>query len=271
VGRFFAVLAGTVALAAVMAGCVARPVGDFGRARPSFTHDVAMPAVGASLAASRGEPVSNFNQTDEEKLMHNRVWRFLVADHAKDWFYNSAVELQRTRITAATDMQFSIDRYYGWLKETHYQSSTVRYSRAGRDIAADLDTIPGTFAAICAVEEIDRQRSQALAALSGIEPSVAANARARQAENDMRINWFVRALTYRFQSYDYALDHLLVETPDVRSLAVDTALARLSSYVQQANSRDFCARKGGPGWAGEIVLPSRYQTKAIDTEIVDQK
>ncbi|SHE39964.1 hypothetical protein SAMN02745223_00280 [Devosia limi DSM 17137] len=254
-----------------MAGCVARPVGDFGRARPSFTHDVAMPAVGARLAASRGEPVSNFNQTDQEKLMHDRVWRFLVADHAKDWFYNSAVELQRTRITAATDMTFAIDRYYGWLKQTHFQSSTVRYSRVGRDIAADLDTIPATFAAICAVEEIDRQRAQALAGLSGIEPAVAANARARRTENDMRINWFARALTYRFQSYDYALDHLLVETPHDQSLAVDAALSRLSNYVKQANSRDFCARKSGPGWAGEIVLPSRYQTKPIDTEIIDQK
>ena len=53
---------------------------------------------GKLLADARGEAVSNFNQTDQEDEMHNRVWRFLMAPHAKDWFYDTAVEWQRTRL-----------------------------------------------------------------------------------------------------------------------------------------------------------------------------
>src|SRR6218665_3924207 len=95
VDNFFR-LAGTLALVALLAGCVARPVGDFGRAAPSWTHDTAMPAVGKFIAGNGREPVSDFNKTDQEEEMHDRVWRFLVAAHARDWQFDSIVELQRT-------------------------------------------------------------------------------------------------------------------------------------------------------------------------------
>lgn len=260
-----------VAVAALAAGCVSRPVGDFGRAAPSFTHDTAMPLAGDWLATQRGEPVSKFNQTDQEREMHNRVWRFLVAPHSKDWFYDTAVELQRTRISPATDTKFLPDRYYRWLKQTQYQSSPVRYSTVGRHIAADIDTLPTTFASICAVREIDRQRAIARDGLSGLEPSVGQDVAARRDEHDIRINWFVRALTYRYQSYDYALDHLLVETPHEQSLAVDEALRRLSVYVERAQRGNFCSGPGGMAGGEHVMIPSRYATRSYGVEVIDPK
>lgn len=257
-----------VVMTGLLAGCLARPVGDFGRADPSFTHDTAMPVVGKFMAQQRKEPVSGFNQTDQETEMHNRVWRFLVAAHAKDWFYDTAVEWQRTRLTPTTDTRFAVDRYYSWLKSTQYQSSPVRYSTVGRHIAADLDTIPGTFKAICAVVEVDRQRAAALSGLRDIEPSVAADVAARKNENNMHIAWFVRALNYRYASYGYALDHLLVETPHEQSMAVDSALQRLSAFVGQANRRDFCGGSTVTAQGNRFSLPSRYATQIIDREVV---
>jgi hypothetical protein len=251
-----------LALAALLAACSsARPVGDFGRAAPSFTHDVAMPTVGKAMARNRKEPVSNFNKTDQEEEMHDRVWRFLVAAHAKDWVFDSSVELQRTRLTPPNrDQRFTIERYYLWLKRTEYQSSRTRYSTVGRHIAADLDTLPGTFAAICAVIEIDRQRADAYAGLRhDLPPSIGDNMVARKYENDAFIAWFVRALTYRTGSYSYALDSLLVETPHEQSLAVDEALRRLSTYLARAKNHDFCAGAGGSRSGGGVVIPSRFQ------------
>src|SRR5690606_30383589 len=106
-------LASALALATLLAACsAARPVGDCGRAAPSFTHDVAMPAAGDFLARNRKEPVSNFNKTDQQEEMHNRVWRFLVAAHAKDWVFDSSVELQRTRIIPPRkDEHYTVERY----------------------------------------------------------------------------------------------------------------------------------------------------------------
>lgn len=263
-------LASALALATLLAACsAARPVGDFGRAAPSFTHDVAMPAAGDFLARNRKEPVSNFNKTDQEEEMHNRVWRFLVAAHAKDWVFDSSVELQRTRIIPPRkDEHYTVERYYAWLKRTEYQSSRTRYATVGRHIAADIDTLPGTFAAICAVIEIDRQRAIAYASLGrDLPPAMGDNLTARKYENDAFIAWFVRALNYRHASYDYALDSLLVETPHEQSLAVDEALRRLSVYVSRADRHDFCGdgdtRRGG----ASVVIPSRFQHTG-DQEVV---
>ncbi|MHA6729837.1 hypothetical protein [Devosia sp. A369] len=261
--------AGVVALVTVLAACSsARPVGDFGRAAPSYIHDVSMPATGERNARNRKEPVSQFNQTDQETEMHDRVWRFLVAAHAKDWQFDSAVELQRTRISPPRDGAFTADRYYAWLQRTEYQSSRTRYSTVGRHISADIETLPTTFAAICAVVEIDRQRAIAYEGLrNGLPPTTGDNLAARKYENDAFIAWFVRALNYRYQSYDYALDSLLVETPHEQSLAVDDALRRLSGFVSRANSRDFCANAGANRPGTGLVIPSRFQ-KIGDTEIV---
>ena len=261
----------TIFLAALAVGCVARPVGDFGRAQPSVLHDTVMPAVGKVIATNRGEPVSNFNQTDQEREMHDRTWRFLIAAHSRDWQFDSSVELQRTRIGPARDFRFSIDRYYTWLRETHYQSSTTRYNTVGRHILADYDTVPTTFASICAVQEVDRQRRIALAELGGIEQSVADNAAARRIENQWHIDWFVRALNYRYDSYAYALDHLLVETPHEQSMSVDESLRRLRPWVDRANRGDFCSPAGGGGGGAHVTIPSRFQTMVYDREVIPQK
>ena len=237
-----------LALSALLVACVARPTGDFGRAEPDIVHDTMMPFAGDRIATLRGEPVSGFNQTDQEKQMHDRVWRFLIAPHAKDWLFDTSVELQRTRIVPPKDARYRTDRYYGWLKSTHYQSSRTRYSTVGANITTDIDTLPTTFAAICAVIDVA----------------------ARKYENDAFIAWFVRALNYRFESYDFALDSLVVETPHEQSLGVDDALQRMSAFVIRANRRDFC----GDGYAqqgrGSVVIPSRFQHSG-DTEIIQIK
>jgi hypothetical protein len=264
-------LSGAALLAVMLAGCVSRPVGDFGRAQPGVLHDQAMPLAGDLLAQVRHEPVSGLNQTDQEVEMHDRTWRFLIAAHSRDWLFDASVELQRTRIGRARDYQFSTDRYYGWLRSTHYQSSPTRYATVGRHILADLDTLPTTFRSICAVEEVDRQRSVALAGLSGIEPEVANGVAARRAENQWHVDWFVRALTFRYQSYSYALDHLLVETPHEQSIAVDDNLRQLRSWVDRANRGDFCSGLRSGAGGASVTIPSRYQTMAIDNEVVVQK
>ena len=260
-----------IAVVAMLAGCVARPVGDFGRAQPGVLHDDLMPFAGDQLARVRKEPVSDLNQTDQEVEMHDRTWRFLVAAHSRDWLFDASVELQRTRIGRARDYQFSVDRYYTWLRTTQYQSSPTRYSTVGRHILADLDTLPTTFQSICAVLEVDRQRSVALAELGGIEQGVADNVAARRAENQWHIDWFVRALNYRYDSYAYALDHLLVETPHEQSMAVDENLRRMQPWVDRANRGDFCSGPVSTGNGGGFTIPSRYENMRIDNEVVAQK
>lgn len=231
-----------------------------------------MPAVGGVIAKIRKEPVSNFNMTDQEREMHNRTWRFVTAAHSKDWLFDGAVELQRTRLSSATDFRFTEERYYNWLRNEQYNSSRTRYSTVGRHILADLDTVSSTFASICAVVEVDRQRQIAASSLPAVGTDVRTNMQARKTENDWHIDWFVRALNYRYLSYSYALDHLLVETPHEQSMGVDENLRKLRPWVDRANRHDFCGDGGTGGNRGpSFTIPSRYQTMAIDRENIVPK
>lgn len=216
-----------------------------------------MPTAGKIRAEVSGEPASAFNLTDEEREMRDRVWRFLVAPHAEDWFMDTAVELQRTRLTTATDTHFKPERYYRWLRQTHFQSSRVRYGRLADDARADIDTAPTTFASICRVREIDRQRSIATRELRGLASGEVA---ARYAENEMVISWFARALQYRHAAYNNALDHLLVETPHEEAIEADARIGELAVYVELASAGDFCSRpyqnsgQGGAAISGRVLM-----------------
>lgn len=227
-------------LCAFPAAC-ARPVGDFGRAAPDYIHDAVMPGIGAVRARIAGEPVSDLNDTDAEATMANRIWRFLVSPNAHDWFFDIAAELTRTRLLPGPGPGFSPDRYYNWLHATPFRSAVVRYNRLDDDVEADIETLPATFASICAVEKIDRERAFAAGALTGISAKTRAQIRARRAENASQVAMFVHALRYRARAYDYALNHLLVETPNPRAEKADAALRRLSVLVARATSGAFCS------------------------------
>jgi hypothetical protein len=229
--------AATIVFVCGIASACARPIGDFGRVQPSVLHDEIMPEIGKVRATVSGEPVSAFNLTDQEREMHDRVWRFLVAPHAEDWFMDTVVELQRTRIAGAYDSHFEPARYYRWLRQTHYESSRVRYRTLADHARLDADTAPSTFAAICRVIRVDEQRAIASRELRGIGYEEVA---ARRAENDMFIGWFTRALRYRNDAYNFALDHLLVETPHEEAMEADRRISDLAIYVERAEQGDFC-------------------------------
>lgn len=236
-------LAAAVAFALLLstAACSAsRPVGDFGRAETSVLHDDVMPAVGKlKTEYIDGRPVSNFNQTDQEREMHDRVWRYLLAPHAKDWSFDISVEFQRTRI-GTTDHKFYTDRYYKIISGSAYASSRVRYRTMADHIGIDIDLMPSTFKSICAVIEVDRQRAVAANGVVGLEPAMLQETRDRKAENDSDIAWFTRAVRYRYESYNYALEHLLVETPHEEAVRVDGLLSQLIAWVERAERAEFC-------------------------------
>ena len=79
----FRAAAAAAVLLSTAACSTTRPVGDFGRAEESVLHDTVMPAVGELKTEYIDKrPVSTFNQTDQEREMHDRVWRYLSAAHA---------------------------------------------------------------------------------------------------------------------------------------------------------------------------------------------
>lgn len=235
--RWPGALLAALTIALSLSAC-ARPVGDFGRAEPDSLHDGA-----ARLLRDwrdLRQPGSVFNLTDQEQEMRDRVWHYLVAPQAYDWFGDSLAELQRIGFMPVQFRERGRDRYYLWLHGTRFASSRTRYSRLADDIGADLATMPATFAAICAVEGVDRQRGIAANGIAGIEEKTLRGAAAQQAENLAVIGWFTAALASRYHAYSYALDHLLIETPHEGAIKVDADLSALDIYVEAAQGDDFC-------------------------------
>lgn len=247
----------------LLSACTPRPTGDFGRAAPDVVHDQVMPAIGEVRTVVTGQPYSSFNKTDEETEMADRIWRFLASGRVHDWSYDTATELHRTRILPGGNDSIRVDRYYIWLHKTPYQSAEVRYATVSDDIAADLATVPDTFASICTVEKIDEQRTEALQSLPGLGPYDGSNVAARQAENQDQIDWFTNALRYRYDNYNYALNQLVVEQPNQQAVGVDSDLTALSADVARAESGQFCPQsRQTAGRRGPPDIPSRFSRPA---------
>lgn len=249
-----------------LAGCVARPVGDFGRAAPSPLSDNVMPLLGDFRASqTEGEAYSSFNLTDQEREMRDRVWRYLVAPHAYDWFGDIAVEFQRTRILPMSAEPLRADLYYAWLRGDRYASSRVRYKRVREDAIADIGMMPAAFRSICAVLEVDRQRGVATREVASLGVEDRSNAEARRTENRVVIDWFVRSVANRYASFSFALDKLLVETPHEEAVELNATLTDLAFYVEAAERGDFCGGgHSGAGGRGSEPIRSRSLVSVPD-------
>lgn len=223
----------------------AHELGDFGRVKPGVLNDEIIPETDRLMRRLTNQPISNFNITDQEREMHDRVYRFLIARHARDW----AFDYEQVIFVAGvfSSRPDNVDLYYRWLTRERYASSRVRFNTIADDVGADLLTLPTTFAAICAVIEIDRQRAVAVAEIGDIEADMITQMHRRKAENDLYVGRFIAALGYRYGSYSYALDHFLVETPHGEAIEVDERLSRLAIWVDRAEAQDFC----GDDWDGQ--------------------
>lgn len=246
----------------------ARPTGDFGRAKPGIVHDEVLPTAGKLRALIFGEPVSGFNWTDQEIEMHNRTWRFLIAPHTYNWFVNVLVEWQRTRLTPRFNGHMQHNWYYELLRFERHRSSTVRYTRVTRDVDADIGTIGGVFRAICAVQEVDRQRRIAADSLPSVASSQYGDILARRAENQIHIDWFVASVSYRYHAYSHALERLLVETPHEGAQRLDGRLSDYAVWVDRAEAHDFCnyASAGNGAVVKSATSNSRMKSRPFSPE-----
>ena len=192
---------------------------------------------------------TDFNETDEEREMHDRVWRFLRPQHGGG------------RLAGGKS---DVGDYYRGLQRTDFRSSRTRFAALGGDIQSDIDMIPAAFETICEVREIDRRRAVALDGLGGLDPATAEGVAKRRAVNEAEIASFTSALGFRFDSYAYALDHLLVEAPHEEARDADGRLNELALLVEEAENNAFCGSGVtiGPPLELEPQVPMLPQTSS---------
>ena len=263
--RRFVVLA--LAILPLLAGC-GRPTGDFGRAEPSFVHDRLMPATGELVAEwDRSEVVSKFNRTDRENVLRDRAWGVIRAPHVRDWFGETLIELERTRIVPPIDWAFDPKGYYNYLRRDPFVSSETRWNRAIADMRADAGLIAPFWAEARRVREDDAARLRALDQRRGGSPEELSNAYARIDENARVVDWVWRAVRLRVAAYRDTIDRMMVETPSERRGEAEIALSELRRAVDRAEA----GMPVLPRRHADAGRPSRYTRSETIEEKVPQK
>ncbi len=249
-------------VAGLGSGTHAQQLGDFGRVKDNTLNQQVLPALEYLFKVLTNRPHSTLERTMAEDEMLARVWQYLVAPHVKDWAFPYSDNIRKARLDGTVTP--GVKDYYGWLSGklnwltgVKFESATQRYRLMGQHIATDLALLPPAIASVCAVEELDRQRQVALDNVASADPDARRNAEARIAENDAFIDRFGAALTFRYASYDYALNSLLVVYPDPEAKAIDAQLSALATYVEQVTSDSLCGEGRKPMTGKDVPLKSR--------------
>lgn len=212
-----------------LTGCTSS--GDLGRA-PSVSPVTSYVATANSRSLAL--------ETDEEREMRARIVHFLSAPLGPTWRSRTAAAHVQAGGGRAPERLGDPLHYFEALRREKFASSTVRFRRVASDVEADIAVLPTTFAAVCATERLNDRRRIALGELYSGDRELAISVSGRIAKDAELIDWFVRSVTFRAESYAVALDRLLIETPHPEARLVDDALNRLAPFTQNARNHRFC-------------------------------
>ena len=218
------------ALALVLGGCA--QTGDFGRPKSNVVDDAILPAAGDALAYARREPVSAYRLTDDEREMRSLAWAIVTPPLEGQRRDRILTELRRTRILPAERARVDATSYVETLIATDFRSSAARYTRLKEDVLADTARIEPFFAAASDVADGDDVRGAALGRVPEVSANERANALARIEENGLLIAWARDSFEERLVSYRYALDRLILETPDPMAAEVRGTIGTFAAVLR---------------------------------------
>ncbi|MHB2167819.1 hypothetical protein [Alsobacter sp. R-9] len=230
---------GAVALALLLAGCA--ETGDFGRPKPNLWNETTGPLVGKFAATAREEPVSWSMLTDDEQELRKRAWHFLMPNREQWGFEKQLADLAAKRVIPADLVPKDSTAYFGALKEWGDRSPRSRYQRLREDIDNDRQLLGSYIAVACRVEEMDAVRIKALDKIDEVTDWQAEQARNRVAENEALTAWVLDESVFRLAGYRYALQHLVIESPDRDAVKVERTL---TAYAADRVGLERCGRRG---------------------------
>jgi hypothetical protein len=211
-----------------LGGC-APALGDFERPRPSVLHDDVFPGIGEIAAKHRGEPVSDFPYTDYERELRDRSWSLLMPQLERQLFQRWVSEMRRTRIISVEKTVPDRANYAEKLLSEDFRSSGARFARLEMDIRNDRTRFPEFIAAANAVADYDRVRERSLARTPDLTLEERENAAGRIEENRLLIWTVQKSMRERAGIYRYALERLVIQTPDDAAIGAERELVALET------------------------------------------
>jgi len=229
-----------LALPLLLGACAAN--GDFDRPVAYLVSDDIHAWVGRDAAREAGVPVSKLPLTDEERTLRDLAYPLIEPP------------FDRARWYAIVD-EYGVSHYYGWpqfkvegysarLMGEQYRSAVARYDQLNTDIRNDVERVPEFFATARTVLDLDGKRTQSFAYVSHLTRAEKGNATARIAENELVIGWVQRAVAQRSEAYCFALQRLVIATPNPMAVDVERSMLLLNTRI--AENHVLAGRHFGP-------------------------
>jgi hypothetical protein len=256
--RLPAILALTTSL------CACAQTGDFGRPAPTLYSETIAPFMGTPASALRGEPASFSMLTDDEQELRNRSYQFLMPARERVFFERQVADLVRTRTLPSDVQSFDVSAYYQalWLRSD--RSPRARYQQLREDMENDR-LLMGPFVAVaCRVKETDGIRVKAMERLPEVAQIVRISAQNRVAENEELVRWVYASLDNRVRAYRFALQNLVVETPERDGIKVER---ELTAFDADRIGLERCASKSVTVSLGKGNATPRYAPRPEKPEL----
>lgn len=190
-----------------------------------------MPFAGLVAAEARGEAVSWFMLTDDERTLRDRAWRFLMPAHEKAFFQRQLAEFARTRILPRIVMHHDERAYLRPLRWSRGTSPAPLFNRIAEDASADRALITPFVALSRAVLASDEARLKLMMQAGTLGEFEARSATARIAENRCLIAWVHAQAIKRAADYRHALEQLAIEAPQVQAIGAEREVVALEAAL----------------------------------------
>jgi hypothetical protein len=217
-----------ILIALTQAGCSG---GDFGRVRQSAISDDMHSWIGLEANASVGLRPSEFQLTDGEKTMRNLAYPLIEPPLSRPAW--KSVFGDYTPLPSPWRQQPPFDRtlYGRMLIDEPHRSHTSRYHELMDAVRNDILRFEAFYGTAPRVIDLDRKRNASLKLISGLSPQEREDALGRMDENALIIQWVELCLQRRVASYRWALERLVIHTPDGLASGADMLIGKLESQV----------------------------------------
>src|ERR1700716_2703638 len=215
-------------IGATLGGCSG---GDFGRTREDFRNDDMHRWLGAEVTGSVGLRASQFQLTDNERLLRDLAYPPIEPPHSRPAWKTVFGDYKAMPSPWRQAVSFDRTAYGRILIEEPHRSHASRYAQLMEDVRDDITRFEPFFAAAARVIELDRKRDSSLAHISELSPRERADAVARMQENSLIVQWVQQCLERRISSYRWGLERLVLQAPDTMAADADRLIGELAAQT----------------------------------------
>ncbi len=224
-----------------LAACSAR--GDLGRAKTGYIAQNVVDPIDRAAIYGNLTQKSKLPQTDEERRLSDQLWHFFAAPTIDSGPLLGPSKVRISELKSGKAFE-KTDRYYHYLISAKFSSANTRYAKISNDISDDLAMIDKIFPTVCAVRILDDRRRTAADSFSDLGADERQQLDLRLKENQNAVTVFELALAYRYQSYTYTLERLLIQTPNEAARDVDAKLSALAEKLEMTKQDGYCRASG---------------------------